>query len=362
MNVRKFFCRGRRIDHRLPRGIVPVAATLAWCLIWVGIPTANAQTDRVYTADGQSVTGTVGSITKDQLTLKKGSKAQTIAAGDVVKILWEGDPSELTNAREFALSRQYDAAIAELKKLDSSKLRREGQKADAAFYRAMSTAGAALAGRGSVRGAATEVRSFLGANSDSFHFYDATELFGDLALALGKADDAVRYYSLLGRSQSGDTKLKALYLVGTAKAAAGDLDAAVTDLDRVASVSVTSSQGLRTQTLARAAKASVLARQGQADESLQLISELIADLTPTDVLTAAAIYNAQGEAYEAKQDAESAIAAYLHTHLMYASDPQRHAVALSKLIPLWEQVGRPERAGEMRSLLKELYPGFGRNG
>ena len=91
-----------------------------------------------------------------------------------------------------------------------------------------------------------------------------------------------------------------------------------------------------------------------------MVDTLIAELNPTDVEMSARIYNAQGASYEASGDNEGAILAYLHTHLMFSTQPDAHAEALSKLVALWPKVGKPERAAEARQELNQRYPGFGK--
>ena len=73
---------------------------------------------------------------------------------------------------------------------------------------------------------------------------------------------------------------------------------------------------------------------------------------------AARIYNAQGASYEASGDTEGAILSYLHTHLMFSNQPDAHAEALKRLVELWPQVGKPERAAAARQELQQRYPGF----
>jgi Flp pilus assembly protein TadD len=114
----------------------------------------------------------------------------------------------------------------------------------------------------------------------------------------------------------------------------------------------------RLQTLASAGKAVALAQSGNAEVALELVKSLIAELNPTDVEMAARIYNAQGASYEASGDTEGAVMAYLHTHLMFSLQPDAHAEALKRLVELWPQVGKPERAAEARSELQQRYPGF----
>ncbi len=90
----------------------------------------------------------------------------------------------------------------------------------------------------------------------------------------------------------------------------------------------------------------------------RLVKGLIAELNPTDVEMSARIYNAQGASYEASGDTEGAILSYLHTHLMFSTQPDAHAEALKKLIELWPKVGKPERAAAARQELQQRYPGY----
>jgi len=101
-----------------------------------------------------------------------------------------------------------------------------------------------------------------------------------------------------------------------------------------------------------------LAQSSKGEESLQLTNQLIGELNPADVEMAARIYNAQGAGYEAKGDTEGAILSYLHTHLMFSLQPDAHAEALQRLVELWPEVGKPERAAEARQELQQRYPGF----
>ncbi len=84
------------------------------CLWLVGEKTAMAQLDRVYDKAGDNISGTVMQTSKQGVQLKKGDNTQNFAAGDILKIMHEGDPAPLTKAREFALDGQYDQALSEL--------------------------------------------------------------------------------------------------------------------------------------------------------------------------------------------------------------------------------------------------------
>lgn len=344
------------LHHRpstgLFRCLLPLAVSVA-----LASP-ALAQLDRVYPVSGNAISGTVTGTSRNAVTIKTGSSTQEIPADQVRKILFDGDPAPLTNGREFVLEGQYDQALAMLKTVDESALKRSVAEADLIFYRIFSQGQLALAGKGDIKASATAALAFAGKYQDSWHFYEAAKLLGNLALALDNYDSAIKYYASLRSAPSVETKIESVYLIGLASLQKEDYATAISEFDKVAGVSVQSVEAARLQKMAQAGKAVALARSERAPEGLELVKSLIADLNSTDVQLAARIYNAQGACYEAAGDVEGAIMAYLHTHLMFSSQAATHAEALSKLVELWPQIGKPERATEARQELQQRYPGL----
>lgn len=334
-------------------------ASFCWLL---GTNSALAQLDRLYRKGSDTpVSGTVTEATKNGVKLKTGANVKDYLGGDIRKILFQGDPAELTKGREFALDGQYQQALQDLKAIDVSKLPREVMKADVQFYILWCESKLALEGRGDKNAAVAAALAFVTKDhKDSWHFFDVAKLLGDLALALNNHAKALTYYGSLGRAPSAETKIESVYLTGLVHLAQNDSDAAQSDFDKVIGVAVNNVTTARLQTLAKAGKAVSLARAGKGDEGLKLVDSLIAELNPTDVEMAARIYNAQGASYEANEDREGAILAYLHTHLMFSSQPDAHAESLLRLVELWPQVGKPERAAEARQELQQRYPGIGK--
>ncbi|MGB7345836.1 MAG: hypothetical protein WBD20_16590 [Pirellulaceae bacterium] len=321
---------------------------------------ASAQNDQVFT-DGtaKSQRGTVAAVTKNGIQLKVGANSKDILAGDIDKILYQGDPSELIKGREFALDGQYDQALEELEKIDIDSLKRDEAKADAAFYIMLCKAKMALAGRGDKTEAVKSAMGFAQQNGDSWHFYDSAKLLGDLALAMNNPTQAARFYGSLRNAPTTETKINSVYLGGMTLLAQDKHAEAMAEFDKIINVKAATPGAVRLQTLSKAGKAVALAKSDKAAEGLALVSSLIEELNPTDVEMAARIYNAQGDSYAASGDTEGAILAYLHTHLMFSTEPGAHAEALSKLVQLWPKVGKPERAAEARQELQNRYPGYG---
>lgn len=336
-------------------------ATPLWlgCVAWFALAVdASGQSDRVFTTDGKTVSGAVTAISKGGVQVRVGRDNKAIPAGQIAKVLFEGDPPPLTQGRESSLDGQHDQAIEQLSKVSADDLKRDESKADAQFYLARSRGELAVAGRGD-RGAATKaVRAFITQHPESFHFYEAAELLGDLALAVGRPDDAAKFYGALRGAPTTETKARSIYLGALASLRSGKPDEAVEQLDRLIGLPSSTSELSRLQTLAKAAKAEALSAAGKTDEAIALTDQLVADLDPVDVAASAKIYNARGATFEAADRHQDAVLAYLKTHLMFAASARDHARAVSRLSEVWTKVGKPDRAGQMRSLMQQLYPGY----
>lgn len=328
-------------------------------LVLTGAGTARAQIDRIYPDSGSAVVGTIESVDKNGITVKTGGNSQHIAAGNIDKVMFQGDPAGLTKGREFAIDGQYQQALEELKTVDADELPREAIRADARYYRVLSEAKLALAGQGELQQAAQATLEFARKHPQTWHFFDAAKLLGDLALRLENYDQALKYYRYLANAPAAETKIASVYHTGMTRLQQGQFDQAKAAFEKVNQAQSQSPKAVRLQTLAKAGQAVALARQGEPAEALELVQTLIAELDPTDIETAAQIYNAQGASYLASGDQEGAIMAYLHTHLMFSGEPSAHAEALSQLVELWPKVGKPDRAAEMRQELRQRYPGYG---
>lgn len=331
---------------------------LVLALATVSASVAEAQTDRVYRRDGEALIGKIKSLGKNGIVMTVSGKDQTLLPSEVTRILFQGDPAELTRGREWVLEGQYQQAFDELKKINIAKLTRDPIKADAEFYLANAQGQMALSGQGDLNKATADVIAFVKTHPDSWHFYAATRLLGDLAKTLGNYEKAAQFYGYLARSSSRELQVESVYQIGMIQLMQEDLGPAKEALAKVVGMSPTSAGEKRLQTLAKAATAVIAAKQGQGQEALEMVNDLIAQLNPTDTQTAAAIYNAQGASYRALGDEEGALLAYLHTQLSYSTHAAEHVEALKQLIELWAKVGKPDRAAQARGELQQRYPGL----
>lgn len=321
-------------------------------------PTASAQTDRLFPLDGEMVLGKIKSASKNGVQMTVGGKDQTFAAGTIEKMLFQGDPTDLTKGRESAIDGQYDQALESLRTINIDELPREIIKADAQYYLALSQARLALAGKGDINAAAATVLNFAKNQGDSWRFFDAAKLLGELAMATGNFDNAARYFASLRGAPSVEMKVDSVYQSARVKLAQEDYAGAQEDFEKVIGVNASSAAAVRMKNLSKVGLAVALAKQNQIEKSDTLIQEMIATLNPAETEVAAKIYNASGAVYEARGDDEGAILAYLHTHLMFNNDATSHVDALKRLIDLWTRVGKPDRAAQARGELQQRYPGL----
>ncbi|MCC9600005.1 hypothetical protein LOC67_05480 [Stieleria sp. JC731] len=320
---------------------------------------ASAQIDRIYTYDSSSASaGKVETVNKNGITLKVGSSDKNFLESEIRKVLFQGDPPELTRGRELAIDGQYDQAIEELKSLNMDQVSRDVIKADIAYYRLLSRAKMALAGQYDRNAAKAEATAFGKNHGNSYHFFSVVKLLGDLELASKNFDGAVKMYGYLSKAPSAETQILSRYLTGVAMLRKDDVEGAKKMFSEVVGVDVNSSEALRLKILSKAGQAIAMSKAGQTKQGVDAVGQLIAELNPTDIEMCAKIYNAQGQCYEAGGDIEGAILAYLHTHLMFSGAADAHAEALTQLVQLWPKVGRTERAAEARQELQQRYPGF----
>lgn len=327
-------------------------------LLIASSPSAWAQIDRVVPTKGPTVIGKITGISKDSVTIEASSGKQTFTVDKISMLVFDKEPAQLTSGRRAAIDGNYEQAAQDLAKLDIKSLNRPELKADATYYVSRSDAALALAGRGDIAAATRQMLAFVGANRDSIHFYSAAKTLGDLAIAEGKYDDAVKFYGALALAPIAELKIEAEYLGGVAKLKQGKATEADTSFTRVIGANVQSELGAQLQTLAKTGKAIALAKQDKGAEAVAMVDALIAELNPDNSEIAAQVYNAQGASLEAIGDNEGAVLAYLHTHLMFSGQAGAHAEALSRLIELWPKVGNPERANEARQELQQRYPGW----
>ena len=105
----------------------------------------------------------------------------------------------------------------------------------------------------------------MSANQNSYHYYAAMELLGDLAVALSSYDNGIRYYGKLSEAPWPDYQMRATVLQANAMVASGLVPRCAARSTRKCSPSSVDDARAREQKLlATLGKAVCLAETGQA--------------------------------------------------------------------------------------------------
>ncbi len=314
-----------------------------------------AQQDKVRLVSGTTLTGEITSATPNEISITVRGKAQNVPTIDISTVEFDGEPNDLTRAKEALAQNQLDQAEQQIKAVAAASLKSEAVKNDYAYYRGAIAGRLALAGQGDSTAAVKALLAFAKSNPKSHHFYELCEIVGGLAVGLGQHAEAVKYFSAIGNAPFPAYKLKSSYLVGSATLAQGKAAEAKAEFDKIVAASAIDAESQRYQKLATVASIRAEIVAGSPQEAVDKLLKLVSTSDSADILLFGEIYNTLGEAHLALSQLAEAKLAYLHTDLMFSGDADNHAEALYQLGILWEKTGNPQKSIEARSRLKERY-------
>src|SRR4051812_28324176 len=203
------------LEHEMFRRLTTVTIFLP--LLLSSSALAQRDMDQIYLPKGAPVRGSIppDGMTHDpargldKVTIDQSGGPRDIQVNEIVRITFAGEPTELVAGRNNVLQKNYNQALAELKKLDGQKIDRPFIKQDIDFYKALCQARLALSEGGDKKAAETAMYNFVRSAPQSYHFYEAAETLGDLAMASGKWADATKYYTGLAGAPWADYQMRA---------------------------------------------------------------------------------------------------------------------------------------------------------
>ena len=333
------------------------AAVLAALFVDVRLVQAQAF-DSVRLSGGKgSVQGKISEVTKDQVVVTQGALKKPTPVNEILTVVYAGEPTDLSRARANAMNGAFDNARKELAKVKLDEVTRPEVIQDIEYFKAYCDARLALAGAGSLEKARDAMTAFGKAHPNSFHFYEACQLLGDLSIALKQYDKATPFYNVLGNSKFPDFKMRANVLLGRAAQAQDKHDQALAKFDEVLSATSDTAEGQRQSLSATLGKAVSLAATDKVDDAVKLVGTVIEKAEPEEVDLNARANNALGSCFLKAGKTKEALRSFLKTHLLYNGSPEAHAEALANLAQLWPKLGKDDRAQEALQMLKERYPG-----
>ncbi|MBT4694754.1 MAG: hypothetical protein HOB73_15565 [Planctomycetaceae bacterium] len=330
-------------------------------LFLVGTTAVQAQVkDQIYliSSPDNSVKGLIDSITKNEVTVRVDGVPRKLAANDISRIQFVDSPTEVLQAAAMFKNGRLKDARAELVKVNLEAIQNNFVKQDVAYMLAAVDAHSALAGDGDKIQAGSALVTFLQQHADSYHYYVAVELFGDLAYTVGSFDKAAEYYTILTTSPWPELQIKGTLRLANSTVGKAEFANALIMFEKVAAFPATTSLLQRTVSEAKAGQARCLGATGKAAAGIALTDKLIKDNDPkTQKELFAQAYNAQGICYRSNKQPKDAILAFLHTHLIFNESADAHAESLYHLSQLWTEVSKADRAQDSKRLLREKYPG-----
>lgn len=318
---------------------------------------AFGQGDIMSVRSGSPLKGEVKAMTPVKVTIKARGVDREIAVNEIKALTYGDDPLEMKSARSNIRDGNYGGALEQLKRIDFSSLRRRVVQQDYKFYVAMCNARLALAGTGDKAQAAGMMNKFRNDEKGSYHYLEATEIMGDLALGMGKYEVAATLYTQYGKAPWPEYKMRANVLSAQALMAQKKYKEAYSKYQAVVASPVKGTEADRQKALANLGTASCLAQApGGAKKGIALAKKVLESADPTDTELYARAYNAMGTCYGKSGQSKDALLAFLHTDILFYSQPEAHAEALFHLASLWETVNKRDRAVKARNLLKSRYP------
>jgi tetratricopeptide (TPR) repeat protein len=329
--------------------------------LFVSLRPAQAQRefDQVFLSKGAPSRGTISEagMGRDQVTLEMSGASRPIAVNEIIRITFSNEPAELNAARTNVLQRNYNQALSDLKKLDGQKIERDFVKQDIDYYKALCQCRLAMSEGGDKTAATTAMLNFVKSAPQNYHFYEAAEVLGDLAMAGGKWTDAAKYYGPISNAPWPDYQMRANNAIGRALTGEKKYDEALDKFKAVIASDLTTPEANRQKNLANVGKAVCLAETGKADEAVALLQDLINKNDPQDNVLFARAYNALGRCHIKQNKPKDAVLALLHTDVLFYNDAEAHAEALYYLSKLWSDINKSDRAVAARSTLRERYAG-----
>ncbi len=332
-------------------------SSLLACLVHTNQAVAQS-TDQIQMTTAARLEGTVVAVSPTDVTIDVRGSKRAVNVNEIKHVSFADDPPELRAGRARILARKPESGLADLKKVNPANIKRELVKRDLQFYLAYAEGKIALSTGGDKAEAAKSMLAFVRADPRSYHFFQAAEMLGDLAVAKGDFGEAVKYYGAISsKAPWPEYKMRAMMSEARAMIAQGQFAQAQQKYEAVLADKSETKQARRQKLFAQVGKGRCVAETSSPDEGLAMIEQIIAENDASDAELFGRAYNAQGDCLLRAGKQKDALMAYLHVDVLFYSDPEIHAEALYHLTKLWADIKNNDRSVAARKLLDERYSG-----
>ena len=312
--------------------------------------------DQVYLGKGAPVRGVITKMSAAEITVTINTVDRKYAVNEIQRVSLADASAGLQMALSAIRSSRIEEAKTELDKIDAGAIKNKYVKQEVLFSQAYCAARLALLGQFDIGKAGGLLKAFVDGHKDSYHYYEAQQLFGDLAVTNGSYAIAAEAYATIRQAPWPEYKLRGSVLQANALIGSGQFPKALTSYEAVLKVRPSTPEGRQQHTLAQVGKAHCLAETGKATEGVAMIREVLKNNDPKEQPQLfGRAYNVLGACYRKDNKPQDALLAYLHTDLLFYSEPQVHAESLYYLSQLWASVKKTDRANRARGLLRQRY-------
>ena len=323
----------------------------------VSYAAAQSRADRIRFGRSSDA-GEITKVTPVEITLDKGAGGtRRFPTNEIGSVVFDGEPTQLTQARLNARNGSYAAALDALGQINVGSVDRDLVREDVEFYKALCAAKLALGGRGEIVDAGRQLNEFVRSHPQNFHYLEAVEVMGDLLMASEKFAGARRQYEELAKAPWPDYQMRAGVLIGRSYQAEDKHPEAIQHFESVLAITGDSESAREQKLSATLGTAVSYAHSGQVENAVRMIEGVIENADPEQPALQSRAYNALGTCYEKAGQTKDALLAFLHVDVLYNTVPEAHAEALTHLVPLWRAVGQEARARDAQQEFEQRYAG-----
>ena len=303
------------------------------------------------------IAGEITGTSKTDITIKSGLKKaeRKIPANSVDRIRFDKEPPNLNLGRNDEAASRFTAALEKYRQaLDGNPS--TFLKTDLEFMIARATAQMALADTSKLDDAVKVLDGFLKTHADSFRYYTALSLLGEVFLAQDDFANAQVTFSKLEQAPWRETKMAAKIASARLLLKQDKIPEARAAFDAVTALSVDTPAEKVRRYVAMLGKAVCLQRGNQHQQAVTELEEITNKAPINESRLQAEAYVRQGDSYRLLRQTKAAILAYMHVDLLFPKESALHAESLFWLSRLQTAAGHPDRAAEASSKLESQYP------
>ncbi|HIA20203.1 MAG TPA: tetratricopeptide repeat protein [Planctomycetes bacterium] len=306
----------------------------------------------------ERVRGVITKMTATEVTITVNTLDRKHEVNRIDQIELGESPAPLKAALSLLEQGQLEAAKVQLDKptMVAATIKNKYVKQEVLYAQAICAAKLAQGGQGDITKAGSLLQGFVTGGQDSYRYFEAVELLGDLFTGIGEYKFAAENYGKLKSAPWLDYQLRGSVLQANALIGSEQYPQALSSYEAAIKAAPKTPAGRLQKTLAQVGKARCLAETGKAQEGIKLLRDVLKESDPKqNPQLFGRAYNALGACYRKDNKPQDALLAYLHTDLLFYSDPPVHAEALYYLKQLWTTVKKSDRANRARTLLQQRY-------